>query len=57
MPLVQQHAVQQYVYSHSLIPSLPHPHPFKSVSAFLIYERQVKFVQLVEEFLQQGDIQ
>lgn len=57
MPLVQQYAVQHFMYTHSLIPSLPPPHPFKSLSAFLIYERQVKFVQLVEKFLPQGNIQ
>ena len=45
LPMVQQHAVQQYMYTRILILSLTPHHLFKSASAFRISERQVEVVR------------
>lgn len=45
LPMVQQHAVQQYMYTCILILSLTPHHLFKSANAFPISERQVEVVR------------
>lgn len=57
MPLVQQHAVQQYVYTHSFIPSLPPPPLLNLWMHSLFMKGKLNLFTAGEEFLQKGDMQ